>query len=249
MRERSMDELGMNWYCLDMTLVPLGFLMCVSYHLWLWQKVKTQPHQTYVGLQFNLQRSWVLTIVKDNNKKEMLAVQSLRNALMGSILMASTSIVLSTGLAALLSSTYTIKKALNTTIYGSRDEHMMAIKYAFILTIFLFSFLCYSLSIRFFGQFGFLVNVPRGNDDNNPVTVEYVCGLLGKGFGLNTIGNRLFLVAMPLLFWIVGPILVFLCYVCMMVILYNVDVVTNNNGKTRARGQEFMEKICFTGAV
>ncbi|KAF3327778.1 hypothetical protein FCM35_KLT06384 [Carex littledalei] len=125
----------------------------------------------------------------------------------------------------------------------------MAIKYLSLVTIFLFAFLCYSCSIRFFGQFGFLVNVPRGNDDNNPVTVEYVCGLLGKGFGLNTIGNRLFFVAMPLLFWIVGPVLVFLCYVFMMVILYNVDVVTdNNNGKTRARG-EFMEKNCFTGAV
>ena len=56
----------------------------------------------------------------------------------------------------------------------------------------------YTTLFRSYGQFGFLVNVPRGNDDNNPVPVEYVCGLLGKGFDLNTIGNRLFFVAMPL---------------------------------------------------
>lgn len=124
---------------------------------------------------------------------------------------------------------------------------MAAIKYASLLIIFLFAFLCYSLSIGFFGQFGILVNVPRGSDDNNPVTVEYVCGLLERGFGLNTVGNRLFFVALPLLFWIVGPILVFLCYVCMMVILYNVDMVTDNR-KTRARG-ELVEQNCMTSAV
>ncbi|KAJ4799129.1 hypothetical protein LUZ62_023318 [Rhynchospora pubera] len=235
-----------NW-CVDMILVPLGFLMCVSYHLWLWQKIRTQPHQTYVGLKSTAQRAWVLTMTKDNNKKDMIAVQSVRNALMGSTLMASTSIVLSTGLAALLSSTYSIKKPLNSTIYGSHDEHVAAIKYVCLLTIFLFAFLCYSLSIRFFGQFGFLVNVPRSNEDeNNPVTLEYVCVLLGKGFGLNTVGNRLFFAGIPLLLWIVGPILVFLCYVCMTVILYNVDVVTYN-GKTGSR--ELGDQNCVTAIV
>jgi uncharacterized membrane protein len=180
-------------------------------------------------------------ILKDKNKKEMLAVQSLRNAIMISTLMASTSILLSTGLAALLSSTYSIKKPLNSTIYGSRDEHVAAIKYASLLTIFVFAFLCYSLSIRFLAQFGFLVNVPRGNDDNNPVTVEYVCGLLDRGFALYAVGNRLFFVALPLLFWIVGPILVFLCYVCMVVILYNVDAVAHN-GESKASG-DLVEQI------
>ncbi|KAK9931426.1 hypothetical protein M0R45_018701 [Rubus argutus] len=99
-------------------------------------------------------------MLKDIEKKNILAVQTLRNNVMGSTLMATTSILLCAGLAAVISSTYSVKKPLNDAVYGAHGEFMMALKYVTLLTIFLFSFFCHSLSIRFLNQVGYLICSP-----------------------------------------------------------------------------------------
>ncbi|KAJ7966016.1 Protein of unknown function, DUF599 [Quillaja saponaria] len=208
---------------LDVFLVPLGFLISIGYHAWLWHKVRTQPHTTIIGINAGGRRNWVHAMMKDNDKKNILAVQSLRNSIMGSTLMATTSILLCAGLAAVISSTYSVKKPLNDTVYGAHGEFMVALKYVTILTIFLFSFFCHSSSIRFINQVNILINTPQ--EPMSVVTPDYVHELLEKGFVLNTVGNRLFYAALPLLLWIFGPVLVFLCSATMVPVLYNLDFV------------------------
>ncbi|KAK2990691.1 hypothetical protein RJ640_000112 [Escallonia rubra] len=228
----------MEWqkYYLDVVLVPLGFLMMMSYHVWLWHKVQTQPLMTIIGTNATCRRSWVSAMMKDNDKKNILAVQTLRNTIMGATLMATTSILLCSGLAAVISSTYSVKKLLNDAVYGAHGEFMVALKYVTLLLIFLFSFLCHSLSIRFINQVNFLINCPQ-DDLLGIVNPEYVSELLEKGFVLNTVGNRLFYAALPLMLWIFGPVLVFLCSLTMVPVLYNLDIVFKMpNGKVDGMG-------------
>ena len=137
--------------------------------------------------------------------------------------MATTSILLCAGLAAIISSTYSIKKPLNDTVYGAHGEFMVALKYVTLLMIFLFSFFCHTLSIRFLSQVSILICSPI--DDSSVLTPEYLCELLERGSVLNTVGNRLFYTALPLLLWIFGPVLVFLSWVTMVPVLYNLDFV------------------------
>ncbi|KAG2699799.1 hypothetical protein I3760_07G206000 [Carya illinoinensis] len=209
---------------LDVILVPLGFLITGGYHVWLWHKVRTQPLTTIIGTNAVGRRFWVSAMMKDNDKKNILAVQSLRNAIMGSTLMATTSILLCTGLAAVISSTYSVKKPLDDIIYGGHGEFMLALKYVTLLTVFIFSFFCHSLSIRFINQVNILINTPQ-DCTSNIVTPEYVYKLLERGLLLNTVGNRLFHIGLPLLLWIFGPVLVFLCSATMVPVLYNLDFV------------------------
>jgi hypothetical protein len=63
------------------------------------------------------------------------------------------------------------------------------------------------------------------------VTPSYVSEILERGFTLNTVGNRLFYSALPLLLWIFGPVLVFLCSLTMVPLLYNLDFVVTTKGK------------------
>ncbi|KAJ6915444.1 hypothetical protein NC651_017440 [Populus alba x Populus x berolinensis] len=227
---------------LDVILVPLGFMISMAYHGWLWHKVRTQPLTTIIGTNASGRRCWVSAIMKDNDKKNILAVQTLRNLIMGSTLMATTSILLSAGLAAIISSTYSVKRPLNDAVYGAHGEFMVALKYVTILTILLFSFFCHSLSIRFVNQVNLLINTPT--DPMSMVTSEYVSELLEKGFVLNTVGNRLFYLAMPLLLWIFGPVLVFLCSVTMVPVLYNLDFVFGSGqGKTMKRNGEIRDFV------
>ncbi|XP_010913782.1 uncharacterized protein [Elaeis guineensis] len=208
---------------LDLILVPLSVLSPILYHIWLWQRIRSQPERTIIGINSASRRLWVFAMMKDNDKKNILAVQTIRNAIMGSTLMATTSILLCSGLAAMISSTYSIKKPLNDSVYGAHGEFVMALKYVMLLLIFLFAFLCYSLSIRFISQVNFLINVPQG-DDNSLVTPEYVSHLLEKSFALNIAGNRLFYAGLPIILWIFGPVLVLICSVSIVPILYNMDI-------------------------
>ncbi|KAG4931000.1 hypothetical protein AAZX31_17G179400 [Glycine max] len=218
---------------LDVILVPLVFLTSIGYHFWLWHKVRTQPHTTIIGINASGRRNWVNAMMKDNDKKNILAVQSLRNTIMGATLMATTSILLCSGLAAVISSTYSVKKPLNDAVYGAHGEFMVALKYVTLLTIFLFSFFCHSLSIRFINQVNILINTPQ--DPMSLVTPQYIKEILEKGFILNTVGNRLFYAGLPLLLWIFGPVLVFLCSLTMVPVLYNLDFVfTSGKGKVDA---------------
>lgn len=181
---------------------------------------------------------------QDNDKKNILAVQTLRNAIMGATLMATTSILISCGLAAIISSTYSIKKPLNNRIYGGHGELMMALKYVAILVIFLFSFLCHSLSIRLVNQVNFLINIPQ--DSAFLITQQYVAELLERGLMINTVGNRLFYAALPLLLWIFGPVLVFFFSVTTIPILYNLDIVydSGKGGKMEGKGDNGYDVDC-----
>ena len=175
--------------------------------------------------------------MQDNDKKNILAVQTLRNTIMGSTLMATTSILLCAGLAAVVSSTYSIKKPLNDTVYGGHGEFMIALKYVSLLLIFLASFMCHSLSIRFINQVNFLINTPQDDAMARVVTPAYISELLEKGCVLNTVGNRVFYSALPVLLWIFGPVLVFMCSVSLVPVLYNLDVVFV---KEKGKGGEFI---------
>ncbi|XP_051129875.1 uncharacterized protein LOC127250568 [Andrographis paniculata] len=209
---------------LDVILVPLGLAACLAYHLYLWHMVRTHPFSTIIGTNSRGRRFWVSAMIKENDKKNVLAVQTLRNTIMGCTLMATTSILLSSALAAVISSTYSVKKPLNDAVYGAHGEFMTALKYVTLLAFFLAAFLCYSLSIRFINQVNFLVNCPP-ESSGGIVTVDYVAELLEKGFALNTVGNRLFYTAVPLLLWIFGPVVVFLSAVTLVSVLYNLDFV------------------------
>ncbi|KAF2562081.1 hypothetical protein F2Q70_00014192 [Brassica cretica] len=158
---------------------------------------------------------------------------------MGATLMATTCILLCAGLAAVLSSTYSIKKPLNDAVFGSHGDFTIALKYVTILTIFLFAFFSHSLSIRFINQVNILINSPQdpSSDDFGSfvTTPEYVSELLEKAFLLNTVGNRLFYMGLPLMLWIFGPVLVFLSSALMVPVLYNLDFVFSSGNKEKCK--------------
>lgn len=143
--------------------------------------------------------------------------------------MATTSILLCSGLAAVISSTYSVKKPINDALYGAHGEFMVALKYVTLLLVFLASFMCHSLSIRFINQVNFLINCPP----ESTVTCDYVSELLEKAFALNAVGNRLFYSALPLMLWIFGPVLVFFCSITMVPMLYHLDFVFGNSKKDK----------------
>ncbi|KAK1631931.1 hypothetical protein QYE76_006246 [Lolium multiflorum] len=217
---------------LDLILIPLSLLLPMLYHAWLYRAVRRHPLSTAFGIYSASRRVWISGMMKDNDdKKGVLVVQSFRNVIMGSTLMATTAVLFCTGIAAVLSSTYAIKKPLSDAVFGAHGEYMMALKYVAMLLLFLFAFLCHSLTICFLNQASFLINTSSlSGGGGNLVTGDLVAEILERGFTLNFVGNRLFYAGVPLLLWIFGPLLAFLSSLVMIPILYNLDVVNVSTG-------------------
>lgn len=136
----------MEWknFYIDLVLVPLAVLTLVLYHVFLWYKAKTSPHNTVIGVNSVGRRIWVESMMEDNDKKNILAIQTMRNSIMGSTLVGTISVVLTTGLGAVISSTYSLKQPnpfKELEVFGGyHNERIVALKYATPLVFLLFSF-------------------------------------------------------------------------------------------------------------
>ncbi|XP_027123331.1 uncharacterized protein [Coffea arabica] len=80
---------------LDYVLVPLGMFIFLVYHVWLLYTIIYNPRKTVVGLNAESRRNWVFSMMNDPLKNGVLAVQTLRNNIMASTLLATTAITLS----------------------------------------------------------------------------------------------------------------------------------------------------------
>ncbi|KAH1043222.1 hypothetical protein GmHk_09G026259 [Glycine max] len=98
---------------MDVMFVPSGLVILLAYHVWLWHKSRTQPFTTTFGRDADGRRLWVPAMMKDIDKKNIVSVQSLRNVIMGSTLMATTAILICAGLGTVISSTYSVKNVIN----------------------------------------------------------------------------------------------------------------------------------------
>ncbi|GLJ43214.1 hypothetical protein SUGI_0897090 [Cryptomeria japonica] len=213
---------------LDLIFVTLGILLSILYHAFLWYKVKNHPLKTVIGVNSIGRKLWVKGIMKDGEKNGVLAAQTLRNSIMESTLMATTSIILGCGMAAMISSTYSIKRPLNDTALGSQGDFILGIKYLLVLLFSLFSFLCHSLSICCKCEVGSLIATPvKRHDLASMISSDYVCKVLERGFLFNIVGNRAFYGGFPLLFWVIGPLPVFLGSSLLVLVLYSTDFVSS----------------------
>ncbi|XP_031283943.1 uncharacterized protein LOC116142665 [Pistacia vera] len=87
---------------LDFVLASSGLLMMLAYHFWLIHRIIKHPTRTVIGVNAINRRFWVQAMMEDASKNGVLAVQTLRNNIMASTLLASTAIMLSSLIAVLM---------------------------------------------------------------------------------------------------------------------------------------------------
>uniref|UniRef100_A0A1S3XH23 Uncharacterized protein n=3 Tax=Nicotiana TaxID=4085 RepID=A0A1S3XH23_TOBAC len=85
----------MEEHQLDYALVPLGLAIFLAYHAWLMFTIIRYPRRTVIGINSESRHNWVLSVMTDPIKNGVLAVQTIRNNIMASTLLATTAITLS----------------------------------------------------------------------------------------------------------------------------------------------------------
>ncbi|VFQ72594.1 unnamed protein product [Cuscuta campestris] len=218
---------------LDYVLVPLGLLAMVAYHLWLLAQIRNNPNRTVIGVNAINRRLWVRAMMEDVSKNGVLAVQTLRNNIMASTLLASTAIMLSSLIAVLMTGVNGERSMR--LLLGDQSELASCVKFFSILVCFLVAFLFNVQSIRYYSHASFLINVPcrrkmaaeAGRDSpcgTFVLTAEYVGRTVNRGSYFWSLGLRAFYFSFPLFLWIFGPIPMFVCCMVMVCMLYFLDV-------------------------
>lgn len=210
-----MGSKSSNIVYVESIIVPMSLLVTIGYHAYLWQKLKTKPSQTTIGMNMLKRRSWLRRLYHGDDKKAMLAVQSLRNSLMFAILTATATVILTLCLAALTNNAFNAADIL----FGSQSPRIMVLKYASSSLFLLASFLCSSMAVGFLVDANFLINAiaPGGG--------RYTEAVVERGFAMAVVGNRVFCIALPLLLWLFGPLPVALSSAALVWGLYQLDFV------------------------
>ncbi|KAJ8632512.1 hypothetical protein MRB53_025848 [Persea americana] len=222
---------------LDIVLVPLGFSVMVAYHIWLFYRILKHPMKTVVGINAATRLLWVQTMMQDTSKNGILAVQTLRNNIMASTLLASMAIMLSSLIALLISGgTGMSEVRSHGLVYGDSSDLGFAIKAFSILLCFLVSFLFNVQSIRYYSHANILINVRR----SPYLSADYVGRALNRGGYFWSLGLRAFYFSLPMFLWMFGPIPMFVCCLVLVFLLFFLDMSFD----CRVIGDEKDEEEC-----
>jgi len=208
-------------------MVPAGLILLSSYHAWLLYRIIRHPTTTVVGLNALNREVWVDTMMADGIKNGVLAVQTLRNNIMASTLLASTAITLSSLIGILVSSSGS-GGATAAILYGDDSRMGSSVKYFAILVCFLIAFVFNVQSIRYYSHVSFLITVPPGKPGAGHSQC-YVSRSLNRASYFWSLGLRAFYFSFPLFLWTFGPIPMFLCCCIMIFTLYFLDTATTSH--------------------
>ncbi len=198
----------------------LSVLVVGSYHLHLYLKVRRSPETTAVGMTNLMRRQWVETIMGD--RRDILAVQTLRNWVMASSLLASTAILIALGVlnvAIRPAGFQEITHALN--IAGTRSETLWVVKLMILVVDFFLAFFNFTLAIRYFNHAGYGLGMPDRHE--GIASHEFVAEVVNHASLHYTIGMRCYYLAIPLALWVFGPTWMLMGAVVLVGVLYRLD--------------------------
>jgi uncharacterized membrane protein len=208
----------------DLAALAFSTMMVIGYYAVLRARIKRDPAYSIHFVNELTRRIWVESVM-NNPGKDVMAVQTLRNFIMVSILMVSTATLLIVGTLTLSGQTETISRtwhALN--IGGSHSAELWIVKVMCLLADFLIAFFSYALSIRLATQVLFMLNVPKDFQEAHPMlAAHHVARRLNMAGLMIAVGMRAYFFAIPLVFWLFGPIFLLLATAGVVTVISKLD--------------------------
>ncbi len=204
----------------EVLIAALTFFILALYHIYLIYQIRRRPMNTAVGITNFAREQWVAAVMKD--KRDILAVQTLRNIIQAATFLASTAILISLGLlgAAFRPGAYNdISHALN--LAGTHSETLWMFKLLILAVLFFSAFFNFTLSIRYCNHAGFMINIPCGQRPYT--TCEAVADVLNYGALHYTIGMRAYYLSVPMVLWLFGPAWMLAGALILVALLYRLD--------------------------
>lgn len=204
----------------EILLVASTAFVIIAYHTHLYIKIRQHPLSTAIGITNHARQMWVKGVIRD--RRDILAVQTLRNQVMAATFLASTAILISLGSfnAAFRPGVFgEISHALN--LLGTKTEILWMLKLMVLGILFFITFFNFTLSIRYYNHAGFMINSVEHNDAT--VSENAVTKVLNHGALHYTMGMRGFYLSVPMALWLFGPVWMLTGSLVLIAVLYRLD--------------------------
>jgi uncharacterized membrane protein len=198
--------------------------LMVIYHIRLRYLILKFPGKTAYGRHKFGRQMWLEQF--SGGKDGILVVQTLRNWIMSATFLASTAILLSAGLLGFSVNSSNLQSFANElSLLGSHSPVTLLYKLLFLSLVFLTSFFAFSFSVRFLTHAAFQINIPQtkiaANDKKNGLLPNHKD--LQQGAYFYFLGLRLYYLAVPFAFWIVGPAFMLASTMALLIVLFVFD--------------------------
>lgn len=212
----------LHTYGYDLAAWLFSATLIAGYYFRLGRRLRRDPTYAIQGLN-NLARSlWVIHVMNTPGEAVM-AVQTLRNFVMGASLMASTSALLIIGTLTLSGQAETIARSWHAlSLVNAHSAEVWIIKVICLLVDFIVAFFAFAMSVRLANQVVFMINVPE-TGAHASLSPHAVAERLNRAGGLFSFGLRAFFVAVPLVFWLFGPLFLALATLGLVFVLHRLD--------------------------
>jgi uncharacterized membrane protein len=149
----------------------------------------------------------------------------MRNFIMVGILMVSTATLLIIGTLTLSGQADSIARSWHTINHlGPPSAELWTVKVMCLLADFLVAFFAFTMAIRLANHVLFMINVPLElREGNDALAPEAVARRLNRAGYMVAVGIRSLLVAVPLVFWLFGPIFLVIATIGLLVVLFRLD--------------------------
>jgi uncharacterized membrane protein len=205
-------------YLSDLFAAVLSVAIVVGYHAFLRMRVRHDPGYTIQAVLNRGRTAWVERMMTESGGG-ILAVQTLRNAIMGATFFATTAVALIVGTITLSTQSDKLTVAWHTlSPFGIIDPNLWLLKLLILLVDMLTAFIFFSQSIRLMSHVGVMISVPT-----TTVRPAFVAAMLIQAGRYHTRGMRCYYFAAPLLFWLFGPLLLVLSTCALVGALYYLD--------------------------
>ena len=204
----------------ELFLTSASFLLVIIYHAHLIYQVRRRPLDTAIGITNHLRGHWVESVMQE--KRDILAVQTLRNWIMAASFLASTAILICLGLVSVAAGSEKMAE-ITPFLKALVREHrvLWLFKLMVIIINFFIIFFNFTLAIRYFNHVNFMINVPANLA--HKITPEYVAGILTHATFHYTAGMRGYYIGVLLILWLFGPIWMLLGTIVMLSVLHHLD--------------------------
>ncbi|KAH7441714.1 hypothetical protein KP509_03G050400 [Ceratopteris richardii] len=218
-------EQGWRSAYLDAILVPLGVMMVITYNGHIAYRAWKAPATTEFGLYHLALHSWAHSISKDGLKEGEFVVQTMRNSILSSSILAAAAITLTTmtGVAVTNYRKMILSGRVNALMLGERGLTIgPEIKLAMLVPCFMLSSMCYVHSSTFYSNISLLLGM-LGQPSSVPIANKQLKKSLVSASIFRCVGNRAFVISFPLLAWLYGPVPMFCTSLLIVTILYLQD--------------------------
>ncbi len=206
----------------DAAAFALSALLVAIYYVVLLARTRRDPTSSIHGVNELARGLWVKHVMA-NPGKDVMAVQTLRNFVMGASLMATTAAFLILGTLSLTGQAESIGRSWHVSnLYGSSSAELWILKVMCLLADFITAFFAFAMAIRLANHVVFMVNVPApwSHPALSPEGVAERLNGAGRHFAT---GMRAFFFAVPLVFWLFGPLFLVGATVGLVLALHRLD--------------------------